>query len=214
MSCIDAKDFNNTSEELTLDPQDNNEIAVDANSNSNETEIQSEILSSQSPKTTESQAYLVLDNDADKENIYIGDSVTWIVSVINKGPDMAKNVKVYDQLPEGLKYLKHTTTKGTFNPKTGIWDIGNLSVEDGEVFLNILTKALTPGEKVNKATVTTDSVNLNENESFEEEEIDVFEKHAEISKSAYSQKQQTGNPLYLIVLSLCSIFITFLRKSP
>jgi hypothetical protein len=30
LSCIDAKDFNNTSEELTLDPQDNNEIAVDA----------------------------------------------------------------------------------------------------------------------------------------------------------------------------------------
>ena len=94
-----------------------------------------EINSDSQPKS-----YLILDNDADIENIYIGDYVTWIVSVINNGPDTAKNVKVYDQLPDGLKYIKHTTTKGIFNPETGIWSIGDLSIIDGEVFLNITTK--------------------------------------------------------------------------
>lgn len=172
-----------------------------------------EILSTSKAKSdSQSQSYLILDNDADVENVYIGDYVTWIVSVINKGPDTAKNVKVYDQLPEGLKYVKHTTTKGTFNPETGIWSIGNLTIGDGEVFLNIITQAFSVGEKINKAKVTSDTYNLNENQSYEEEEIDVFEHEVK----AYSEKSivssySTGNPLALIVLSLFTILITSIK---
>lgn len=172
-----------------------------------------EILSTSKTKSgSQSQSYLILDNDADIENIYIGDYVTWIVSVINKGPDTAKNVKVYDQLPDGLKYVKHTTTKGTFDPKTGIWSIGNLSISDGEVFLNIITQAFSVGEKINKAKVTSDTYNLNENESYEEEEIDVFEHEVK----AYAEKSivssyATGNPMALIVLSLFTILITSIK---
>ena len=144
-----------------------------------------------------------MDNDADKENVYIGDYVTWIVSVINKGPDTAKNVKVFDQLPNGLKYIRHTATKGIFDPKSGIWDIGDLAVDDGEVFLKITTKAVSAGEMINKANLTTDSNNLNANESYEEEEIDVFEHESEtfVAKAATSL-HPTGNPIFLILLSL------------
>lgn len=218
LSCVNANDSNSTDAvlelnddisqepdlELSNDGEDNLEITADE-----------EILSSnESNEKTDSSAYLVLDNDANVENVYIGDYVVWIVSVINNGPDMAKNVKVYDQLPDGLKYIKHTTTKGTFNPKTGIWNIGNLSVEDGEVFLNITVKALSAGEKINKANLTTDSINLN-NESYEEEEIDVFERHSKdddysdnVAKSLYS----TGNPLSLVLISLFVIFVTSVKS--
>ena len=48
---------------------------------------------------------MILDNDADNENIYVGELVTWIVTAENKGPDTAKNTKVFDQLPDGLQYL-------------------------------------------------------------------------------------------------------------
>lgn len=168
-----------------------------------------EVLSTSEAKSdSKSHSYLILDNDADIENIYIGDYVTWTLSVINKGPDTAKNVKVYDQLPDGLKYVKHTATKGTFDPETGIWSIGNLTIGDGEVFLNILTQAFSVGEKINKAKVTSDSYNLNENESYEEEEIDVFEHEvkAYVEKSIAST-YATGNPIALIVLSLFTILI-------
>ena len=114
-----------------------------------------------------------------------------------------------------MEYIKHTATKGTFNPKTGIWNIGNLSTEDGEVFLNITVKALSVGEKINKANLTTDSINLN-NESYEEEEIDVLEHHPEdddddsdkVAKSLYS----TGNPLALVLISLFIIFVTSIKS--
>lgn len=163
----------------------------------------------------EESIFLVLDNDADKENIKIGEQVTWEISVINTGNNTAKNVKVFDQLPEGLAYVSHTTTKGTFDPSTGIWDIGDLAVSDGEVYLYIVTKALTPGEKINKANLTTDSVNLNENESYEEEEIDVEDDDDDSDDdSSYSNIiPKAGNPLALILLSMLCIFTTYFAKS-
>ena len=226
LSCVNANDSNSTdvvlevnddvSQESNLELSDDNEDVLEITSDVNvlETTADEEILSSnESNGKTDSSAYLVLDNDANIENVYVGDYVVWIVSVINKGPDIAKNVKVYDQLPDGMEYIKHTTTKGTFNPKTGIWNIGNLSTEDGEVFLNITVKALSVGEKINKANLTTDSINLN-NESYEEEEIDVLEPEDDdndsdkVAKSLYS----TGNPLALVLISLFIIFVTSIKS--
>ena len=226
LSCVNANDSNSTdvvlevnddvSQESNLELSDDNEDVLEITSDVNvlETTADEEILSSnESNGKTDSSAYLVLDNDANIENVYVGDYVVWIVSVINNGPDVAKNVKVYDQLPDGMEYIKHTATKGTFNPKTGIWNIGNLSAEDGEVFLNITVKALSVGEKINKANLTTDSINLN-NESYEEEEIDVLEPEDDdndsdmVAKSLYS----TGNPLALVLISLFIIFVTSIKS--
>lgn len=163
----------------------------------------------------ESGAYLILDNDADNENIYVGELVTWIITAENKGPDTAKNTKVYDQLPEGLQYLYHSSTKGLFNPETGIWDIGDLKVEDGEVSLFITCKAISAGEKVNKAWITSDTKNLN-NETFEEEEMDVFDYEYEYHKNVIKESsvlKSAGNPLFLIFISLLLIFTNFkIRK--
>lgn len=228
LSCVNANDSNGTdmalelsdniSQESNLELSDDNQDVLEITTDENVLEATADegILSiNESNGKTDSSAYLILDNDADIENVYVGDYVVWIVSVINKGPDIAKNVKVYDQLPDGMEYIKHTATKGTFNPKTGIWNIGNLSTEDGEVFLNITVKALSVGEKINKANLTTDSINLN-NESYEEEEIDVLEHHPEdddddsdkVAKSLYS----TGNPLALVLISLFIIFVTSIKS--
>lgn len=167
-------------------------------------------------EANESGAYLVLDNDADKENIYVGDYVTWILKAHNLGPDAAKNVKIHNILPNGLKYIKHTATKGTFNPSTGIWSIGDLTVEEGIVFLYITTKALTVGEKINEAYITSDTLNTN-NETSEEEEIDVFarddskisvfEKHVH-AKMMY----ETGNPIFLVFMSLLMLSVPIIKR--
>ena len=231
LTCVNAKDLDESdlsqgdSQLLEISDESNDvtptssdalptsETKLELSEASNSAPTSGEALSnSESKSESQSQSYLILDNDADIENIYIGDYVTWIVSVINKGPDTAKNVKVYDQLPDGLKYVKHATTKGTFDPETGIWSIGNLTISDGEVFLNITTQALSVGEKINKAKVTSDTYNLNENESYEEEEIDVFEHEAK----AYAEKSivsiyAAGNPMALIVLSLFTILIASIK---
>ena len=171
-----------------------------------------EVISSTNSSENLSSSYLVLDNDADNEDIFVGEEVTWIITASNLGPDTAKNTKIYNKLPQGLKYIKHSTTKGTFNPKTGIWNIGNLSTDEGIVELWITTLALTNGKMINKAYIVTDSENSNINESYEEEEIDVFEVENKVSKDVEivsAKIYATGNPLFLILIS---IFILFLPR--
>lgn len=211
ISCVSAIDGNNT--DTTL--QTNQESADDTfQASPNESNLQSinsdpDVLFDSS----NASSYLILDNDADIENIHIGEMVTWIVSVVNLGPDTAKNVKVYDKLPDGLEYIKHSTTKGTFNPENGIWHIGNLSIDDGKVYLYITTKAITLGEKVNKAYLTTDTVNLNLNKSYEEEELDVIEEDDDdddYDKS--SLLYPAGNPVALLLFSVFGIMIPFKKR--
>ena len=191
----------------------NNAEPVLKNSNDTDKVSSSSALKKDSVKTS---AYLEIDNDADKENIYIGDYVTWIIEAQNFGPDVAKNVKIHDKLPDGLKYIKHTTNKGTFDPDSGIWDIGNLKVEDGLVTLYITVKALTTGEKVNKVYITSDTPNSN-NEDYEEEEIDVFSrdnpKETEFEKHVSAKRlPETGNPILLILAALAILFIPSIKR--
>lgn len=217
LSCVYSQDLNDTAEELNLYTDELQELEVTNHTDNSNPPVEN-TLTNEPQNNTDSKAYLILDNDADKEKIYLGDYVTWILSVENKGPDIAKNVKVFNQLPDGLRYIKHTATKGTFNPKTGIWNVGNLSVDEGEVFLKILTQSFSVGEKINKAKLTTDTVNLNENNSYEEEEIDVFERpgtsesNAVYAGSAAAAMPPTANPIALIVISLFMIFITSSKK--
>lgn len=219
LACVDALDLDNSTDNLTDHSAHDLKAAVEPDKGEplgkgNDTvvmasESQSSNLSS---KDSGSSAYLVIDNDADKENIFIGDYVTWVVSVLNKGPGTAKNVKVFDKLPDGLKYIKHKTTQGTFNPKTGIWDIGDL-LNGKEVFLYITTLAVSTGEKINKANLTCESVNLN-NETYEEEEIDVFGKPADEHVKHHADSiRPAGNPIGLFLLSIMSCFITYFKNS-
>ena len=221
ISFVSAADIDNTTLDSSLIPDEAPELAVSTESQDllSISQNNSAVLESSSQKNDvsskdgDSSAYLILDNDADKENVHIGEYVTWIVRVINTGPGIAKNVKVFDQIPDGLKYIKHTTTKGTFEPKTGIWDIGDLSVDDNEVFLYITTLAVSVGEKINKANLTCDTVNLN-NETYEEEEIDVVENTKDSNDVVYENTlKSTGNPLMLVILSLLGCFMGYYKRS-
>ena len=182
LTCVSANEITNESQDNTL------KVSEDIDN-----------LKSESTQDQLSSAQLELDNDADKENINLGDEVTWIVTAQNFGPDTAKNVKVYDKLPSGLKYVKHTTTKGTFDPETGIWDIGDLKVSDGMVTLKITTVAESTGEKINKAYLTSDNCD----DIYEEEEIDVFsQKVSKDIHTASATMHETGNPIFLALITL------------
>ena len=194
LSAVSASDLN---ESQTLE---SNDVEITAAQDSN-------VLSSQNEL---SGAFLMIDNDAGTENVYVGELVTWTLTADNLGPDIAKNTKVYNQLPEGLQYLYHSSTKGVFDPQTGIWDIGDLKSEDGPVYLHITCKAITSGEKVNKAWITSDTKNLNIKD-YEEEEMDVldyeneYENHDNI-KNEVPILKSAGNPVFLILMCLFLIF--------
>ncbi len=57
-----------------------------------------------------------------------GSPLTFVVEVINYGPDPATTARVIDNLPPSVSYVSSSATKGSFNPGTGIWTIGTLGV--------------------------------------------------------------------------------------
>ena len=85
-----------------------------------------------------------------------GYEVPWNVSVwVNSG--IARNVTVDVTLGNTLECISHEVAVGTFNPSTGVWNVGDLTDSDGKVTLSILTK-LKDGSKFKLiAEATTDS---------------------------------------------------------
>lgn len=56
-----------------------------------------------------------------------GDNITFTIGVRNIGQGTATNLQISDRLPAGLTYVSSNASRGTYNPSTGIWDIGTLS---------------------------------------------------------------------------------------
>ncbi len=56
----------------------------------------------------------------------VGETVTYTVSLFNRGTSEATGVKVTDTFPANVTYLSYSTASGTFDPATGIWDVGTV----------------------------------------------------------------------------------------
>ncbi len=57
----------------------------------------------------------------------LGDTVTFTIALNNSGPANATGVKVKDLLPSGINFTNATSSIGTYNNQTGIWDVGNVA---------------------------------------------------------------------------------------
>lgn len=81
-------------------------------------------------------------------NVKIGDNVTLIIAIANNGPNDYSNVSVMAKLPQGLKYISHSTglDKNNYDPNTGIWDVGNMNFgkKGAQKTLNITAQVTSP----------------------------------------------------------------------
>ncbi|WP_406534825.1 Cna B-type domain-containing protein, partial [Methanobrevibacter sp.] len=94
------------------------------------------------------------------EKAYVGEELTWTIRVINHGPSAAKNVKVFENIPGSLKFIKAIGTKGKYDAKTQVWTIGTL--ESGSTAtLKIVTEVLSVGNITNPVEVTTSTHDSN-----------------------------------------------------
>lgn len=62
----------------------------------------------------------------------LGDTVEVTVVVGNAGPRPATLVQVRDTVPSALTYVSSTQTVGSYDPGTGVWDIGDMAVSASE----------------------------------------------------------------------------------
>ncbi|MBF4475235.1 Ig-like domain-containing protein, partial [Methanobacterium formicicum] len=67
-------------------------------------------------------------NGGSSATVNVNDTVTYIITAVNNGVDAATNLQITDIIPSGLTDLTYTITgTGTYNPSTGLWNIGTLN---------------------------------------------------------------------------------------
>ena len=100
--------------------------------------------------------------------VSVGETVTFVLDVVNNGPGDATGVIVSDLLPDGYTYVSHDAPTGTtYSDATGDWTIGSM-INGASLSLEIVVTVDSSGPFENTATVssnTPDSDNTNNTSS-------------------------------------------------
>ncbi|WP_405285194.1 hypothetical protein, partial [Methanobrevibacter sp.] len=164
----------------------------------------------------------------DVTSVTVGDEVEYTITVVNHGPDAAINTFAKIVIPDSLRFLGVKPSKGTYNPETGIWTIGDL--EPGEkAVLKLDTKVVKAGSISIKVSVESDTYDANLTNNIEPVKINPKEPnhrngtdvpHGNSSDvpsgKVYSPEKMpaTGNPIVMMLLALLAMVgLTSKRKS-
>jgi uncharacterized repeat protein (TIGR01451 family) len=156
--------------------------------------------------TVPPEADLVITVKPGVKTVTVGEEVTYKVTVKNQGPDTAENTRATIKLPNSLKLLGFKPSRGTYNPRTGIWDIGDLAPGE-EVTLLLYTKALQSGTIVVEASVKCDTYETDLSNNHDSAEILVKEPPIDNKHDSVPPKTMhaTGNPILIALLALVAL---------
>jgi uncharacterized repeat protein (TIGR01451 family) len=92
-----------------------------------------------------------------------GETVQYVINLINNGPENGSNITIEDLLPAGVTYVADTPSQGSYDSGTGIWTVGTLANgASASLSITATVDAGTAGATItNTATVTAvDPVDL------------------------------------------------------
>ena len=115
--------------------------------------------SNNTDSVTETPQYadLAVDKVVSDARPNVGDTITYTVTLSNKGKDTAAGVTILDQLPTGLQFVSAIPSQGTYDAGTGIWDVGTVDTLFDRT-LSILATVLPPTSGNPQPTTNTASV--------------------------------------------------------
>ncbi len=82
----------------------------------------------------------------------VGDTITYTVQLSNNGPDGATNVQVADALPSGVLFVSARSSQGTYDPGTGLWNVGTVTTSFAQTLV-IQATVVSPEPQTNTATI-------------------------------------------------------------
>jgi uncharacterized repeat protein (TIGR01451 family) len=100
---------------------------------------------------TPQRADLALTKTVSNPTPNVGDTITFTVTLTNRGPDAATNVTVADLLPAGLNFVSATPSQGTYDSATGVWAVGTVATLP--LTLQIRAVVASPDPRSNMVTV-------------------------------------------------------------
>jgi uncharacterized repeat protein (TIGR01451 family) len=149
---------------------------------------------------------------SDKTVYTKGDMMYWTIVVTNNGPCTAHGVSVSDVLPSGVRFIRYSASKGTYDVSSGKWNIGKLAKGEN-VTIRIYCEVLVSGKITNNASVTCDEVDSNSTNNNASATITVKDSPKPIPvKPPHENKapvkaqvtmKNTGNPLAYLLVAIC-----------
>ena len=101
-------------------------------------------------------ADLTIDKTVNNHGPKKGDNITWIITVVNKGPDAAINAFAIDILPNGLTFV-NASGNGTYDKDTNIWTIGDIKNGGSRVLYIVTTVEVSEEVITNTVNVTSET---------------------------------------------------------
>ncbi|WP_427873384.1 DUF11 domain-containing protein [Flavobacterium sp. MMS24-S5] len=87
----------------------------------------------------------------------VGSQVSFELKITNDGPNNATGVQVTDLLPTGFQYVNYSSSAGTYNSTSGIWNVGTVDVGVTEALI-LDAKVLPTGDYKNITQVTASNL--------------------------------------------------------
>ncbi|MDQ6531411.1 gliding motility-associated C-terminal domain-containing protein [Flavobacterium sp. LHD-85] len=87
----------------------------------------------------------------------VGSQVSFELKITNDGPNNATGVQVTDLLPSGFQYVNYSSSAGTYDSATGIWNVGTVDVGVTESLI-LDAKVLPAGDYKNIAQVSASNL--------------------------------------------------------
>lgn len=129
---------------------------------------------------------------ASKHHYHAGEIIEYVIEVVNRGPDTARNVKVSEMLDDVLKMKSVKSTKGQFNKFTKVWTIGSLGCgQSAKLFIKVV--AAGSGIIKNSVRVTSDSFDYDESNNKDSATVNVTEKHLTESDCSVDSDSPIGS---------------------
>ena len=104
------------------------------------------------PPVMSSMTDLSLAKSVDNIRPYVDDPVSFTITATNLGSRGATGVKVADKLPAGLSFVSSDVTRGTYDPGSGLWTIGNLE-DQKSAALTLRARVEKDGTIINTAVI-------------------------------------------------------------
>lgn len=98
---------------------------------------------------------LALKKYIDKKRVVVGETVTYTIKVWNESGTPATGVVVKDTLNPAVEYLTSTASRGSYDPATKRWTIGNIGANGDTVRLVMQVKVLKQGVWYNTAEINS-----------------------------------------------------------
>ncbi|MBR0370234.1 MAG: DUF11 domain-containing protein, partial [Methanobrevibacter sp.] len=144
---------------------------------------------------------------------YVGDLITYTITVVNRGTSDATGVLVLENLTDGLRYVSDDS-QGKYDFNYGIWYVGNLNAGESAV-LNIVVQVTKVGNITNYVIVICDQEIIDINSTVANVTVEVVE-HAEnetdVPVPAEAALKETGNPIMMLLMVLLSAGICLIRR--